>query len=237
MNVLITICARGGSKGLKGKNIKLLNGIPLIAYTIKQARSLSKLLPSKIVLSTDNSKIIETSSKHGLGTDYTRPDNLSKDNSGKIDAINHILQFEENKKKYDYVIDLDVTSPLRKVEEIVEAFDLIYKKSEALNLFSVSNPHRNPYFNMVELKSNGYVKLVKDIGPVLSRQEAPKVFDVNASFYIYRRKFFTDKWKTSITNKTLIYLMNHLCFDIDSIHDFDYLEFLVKQKKLPFDII
>tara|TARA_Y100000768_G_C23815756_1_gene604026 strand:+ start:50 stop:322 length:273 start_codon:yes stop_codon:yes gene_type:complete len=90
---------------------------------------------------------------------------------------------------------------------------------------------------MVELKSNGYVKLVKDIGPILSRQEAPKVFDVNASFYIYRRKFFSDNWETSITNKTLIYLMNHLCFDIDSIHDFDYLEFLVKEKKLPFDII
>ena len=237
MNVIITICARGGSKGLKDKNIKLLNGKPLINYTIKQAKELNIYFSADIALSTDSDKIIQVSSECGLDTEYQRPKYLSKDNSGKIDVINHVLQYEEKKKKtYDYIIDLDVTSPLRTKEEINKAFEILINNIEALNIFSVSKPHRNPYFNMVELNESGYVELVKNIGPIMSRQNAPIVYDVNASFYIYRRRFFIEKWKTSITNKTLSYLMNHLCFDIDTIHDFEYMEFLIKNNKLDFEI-
>ena len=106
--------------------------------------------------------------------------------------------------------DRDVTSPLRTLEDLKEAFNLIQSDEKAVNLFSVSEPGRNPYFNQVEQKENGYYAQVKalDIN-VLSRQAAPKVYDMNASFYFYKRCFFDLGYKGAITDRSLIYLMNH----------------------------
>lgn len=238
MNFLITICARGGSKGVPGKNIKELNGEPLIHYTIKHAESFAKIFPNvDIALSTDDKEIKRTAEKGGLITDYTRPEILANDTSGKIDVINHLLEFEEkkNNKIYDFIIDLDVSSPLRTIEDLQQAFLKIQDNEDALNIFSVSLPHKNPYFNVVELKEDGFCKLVKS-SESRSRQAAPVVFDMNASFYIYRKKFFKDKLKSAVTNKSLIYQMNHICFDIDEPLDFEIMEFLLSKNKLDFSI-
>lgn len=103
---------------------------------------------------------------------------------------------------FDYILDLDVTSPLRTLEDLKEAFNLIQSDEKAVNLFSVSEPGRNPYFNQVEQKENGYYAQVKalDIN-VLSRQAAPKVYDMNASFYFYKRCFLT--WVTKVPLQTV----------------------------------
>ena len=241
MNILITICARGGSKGIPSKNIKILNGKPLIGYSIYLANKVKEYYETvDIELSTDSEEIKCVSEKCGLKSDYNRPENLANDTCGKVDAINDIVRYAEKKydKKYDYVLDLDCTSPLRNLDDIIAAFNLIKSDKEALNLFSVSEPARNPYFNQVERKNNGYyaqVKLTAD-GLVFSRQAAPEVYDLNASFYIYTTKFFKMGLRGAITPKSLVYVVPHICFDMDHPLDFEITEFLLSQNKLDFNL-
>lgn len=240
MNFLITICARGGSKGIPMKNIKLLAGKPLIAYTIKQAKKLSKKLGAIITISTDDEKIKKTAKDYGISTNYIRPDYLATDKSGKIEVIKDILEFEESnaKMRYDFILDLDVTSPLRTIKDLEDSLDLIINDPEAHNLFSVNKAERNPYFNMVEKNKEGYYELVKtnSDGMALSRQEAPDVFDLNASFYWYRRSFFELGTKSVFTKKSLVFEMNHICFDLDQPIDFLFMDYLIQNRKLDFDI-
>jgi len=129
MNILITICARGGSKGIPGKNIKEVGGKPLIEYSIKTAGFFSQIYPSDLILSTDSLKIKEIAANFGLFTDYIRPESLSSDTAGKIDTIKDALTYQEKKTgiKYDYILDLDVTSPLRTVDDLKNAFKISLK--------------------------------------------------------------------------------------------------------------
>lgn len=239
-NILITICARGGSKGIPGKNIKLINGKPLISYSIDIAKKIqSKHEKVTIALSTDSEEIIRVAKTCGLYTDYKRPDYLANDTVGKIDAIKDILEHYENKShdKYEYILDLDVTSPLRNYDDIKNAFTIINSDPNALNLFSVSEAGRSPYFNMVEKKENGYFALVKKTqGDIFTRQSSPKVYDMNASFYIYRRDFFDFCYKVAITDRSLVYIMPHICFDLDQLSDFEIIAFLIENNKLNFSL-
>lgn len=239
-NILITICARGGSKGIPGKNIKLLAGVPLIGYSINIAKEFAqKHVGTNIALSTDSQNIIDVARKLGLESDYQRPDHLANDTCGKIDAIKDILEYEERRsnKKYAYVLDLDVTSPLRTLEDLEKAFDLIQNDANAVNLFSVSNANRSPYFNMVEQKENGYyAQIVKPKENILSRQSAPKCYDLNASFYFYKREFFEKGYKGAITDRSLIYLVPHICFDLDHTIDFEFISYLIENNKLEFKL-
>ncbi len=238
MKILITICARGGSKGIPGKNIKPLNNIHLIAYTIQVANRFAEKYDTDILLSTDDEEIKKVAGMYGLHTDYVRPEFLATDAAGKIDTIKDALLYQEQKLNisYDYILDLDVTSPLRTLEDLLSAFDLIHNDSNSLNLFSVNPAARNPYFNMVEQKDNGYYHLVAKSGNVMTRQSAPKVYDLNASFYFYKRDFFAKDYKTVFTDASLIYTMPHICFDLDHLIDFDFLEYLLSNNKLDFQI-
>ena len=237
MNILITICARGGSKGIPGKNIKMLNGIPLIGYTIDIAKRFQEKHENvEIALSTDSDEIIRVAEDCGLKSEYKRPDYLGGDTIGKVDTIKDVVLYYEkaHNKTYDYVLDMDVTSPLRTLEDLEEALAIIDADPNALDLFSVSHPGRSPYFNQVEQKENGYYNKVKDAGTVLTRQSAPQVYDLNASFYYYRRAFFESGAKSPITDRSLIYLMKHTCFDLDHPIDFEIISFLLENNKLDF---
>jgi CMP-N-acetylneuraminic acid synthetase len=240
LNILVTICARGGSKGIPGKNIKLLNGKPLISYSIEIAKQLKNAHKNlSIILSTDSREIREIAGDQGLVTEYIRPDYLANDSAGKIDAIKDVLLFSEKTelKRFDYIIDLDVTSPLRNLDDINNAFDIIRNDAGALNIFSVSSASRSPYFNMVEQKENGYFSQVSTPkNAILTRQSAPKVYDMNASFYIYRRSFFDLGYKGAITDRSLIYLVPHICFDLDHPIDFEIITYLIQNKKLDFSL-
>jgi CMP-N,N'-diacetyllegionaminic acid synthase len=240
MNILITICARGGSKGIPGKNIKVINGVPLIVYTIELAKKFKKKYNAIITLSTDNIEIKKVANDFGLITNYERPSFLATDTAGKIDTIKDVLLFEESllKDKMDFILDLDVTSPLRTFEDIEQALQLLINKPEAQNLFSVNPAARNPYFNMVEENNNGFYSLVKTNtdGLVMTRQSAPKVFELNASFYWYRRSFFESNRKSAITDKSIIFEMKHICFDLDHPVDFLFMEYLLQNDKLDFKL-
>lgn len=236
MEILVTICARGGSKGIPGKNIKIIGEVPLISLSIKTAFKFKKRYTCDITISTDDAEIKTTALKYGIETPYWRPHNLASDDAGKIDAIQDILLFEEQRlnKRYDLVLDLDVTSPLRNIEDLESAMATILANPDALNIFSVNPANRNPYFNMVEKKATGYYGLIKE-GHFLTRQSAPCVYDMNASFYFYRRNFFDLGLKSAITDRSLIYVMPHTCFDLDHEIDFEFMSFLIENQKLGFD--
>jgi CMP-N,N'-diacetyllegionaminic acid synthase len=237
MEILITLCARGGSKGIPGKNIKNINGKPLIAYSIAHAKSFSVKHSADITLSTDSLAIRDVAKIYGLETEYVRPDSVSLDGTGKMETILHVLKFEEcsRKKKYDFILDLDISSPLRNLDDLLLGFEKIKADQNALNLFSVNPANRNPYFNMVEQKTDGYYGLVKK-GDFLTRQSAPAIYDLNASFYFYRRNFFEQNTLKTISNRSLIHVMNHICFDLDHPIDFDFMEFLITNNKLGFEL-
>ena len=239
MAILVTICARGGSKGIPGKNIKKLNGIPLIAYTIHIAKAFASLHNGIVAISTDDDEIKTVAAEFGINSNYTRPAHLATDTAGKVDAIKDLVFYQEKASQivFDYVLDLDVTSPLRTLSDLNQAFVALKTDDQAINLFSVSNAARNPYFNMVERQPNGYYGLCKNLDSLtLSRQAAPKVYDVNGSFYFYNRSFFDLGFKSVLTGKTLVYVVEHICFDMDYPIDFEFMEYLLTNNKLDFEL-
>jgi CMP-N,N'-diacetyllegionaminic acid synthase len=231
MNILMTICARGGSKGVKNKNIRPLCGKPLIAHTIEQGRAWGKA--DHIVISTDSEAIAEVARQWQAEVPFIRPPELATDTAGKLLAIRHALKASENiyRKTFDVVVDLDATAPLRTVKDIEGAFQL-FCSTQADTVFSVVRAHRNPYFNMVEDGNDGYCHLVKALpGGVTSRQAAPKVYDMNASIYFYKAEYVRNEANvTAISARSKVYLMEDISArDIDSELDLNYVEYLIKQ--------
>lgn len=233
MNCLITICARGGSKGIPGKNIKPVGGKPLLAYTAGVALGYARKHGADIVLSTDSEDIRRVGAEAGVPTDYERPDFLANDTCGKPDAIKDALAYAEKYygKRYDFVIDLDVTSPIRTLADIENCVAKLAERTEALTVFSVSPCARNPYFNQVEEEADGFCHVVLG-GRYTTRQSAPKVYDMNASIYVYRREALMCDSPRAVTPRSLVYVMDHLCFDLDEPEDYEYLSFLIESGKL-----
>ena len=236
-STLCTICMRKGSQGLKNKNIKLINGKPLMYFTIKQAIK-SKIF-DHIVVSTDSKKILKFAKSYGADGWFIRPKKLSTSLSSKIKVIKHALI--ESEKYYDmkfkFVVDLDVTSPLRKVEDITNAYKL-FVKSKGSVLISGAKSKKNPYFNIVEIV-NKKVKKIKNLKKkIFRRQDAPKTYDMNASIYIWNRNSLINsnsvikELETDKVGKAIFYEMPEIrSIDIDSKLDFELVEFLLKKRK------
>ena len=229
MRVLCSICARGGSTSLKNKNIKNLHGAPLIVHTLLTAKR-SKLF-DKLVVSSDSSKILKIS-KNFSDFNIKRPNKLSHDSAPKINAIKHALIQSENnfKEKFDVIFDLDATSPLREVKDLLNAFK-IFKRGNYPNLVSVCISNKNPYYNMIE-KNKKEVKIVKKTKfNIYNRQEAPKIYDVNASIYIWKRSSLL-KSKNIINSNTGLYVMpKSRSIDIDDIDDFELVKYYMEKKE------
>lgn len=225
--ILCVIPARGGSKGLARKNVKKLLGKPLIAYTIEQAKK-SKYI-DRIIVSTEDKVIARISRKYGAEVPFLRPGILASDSAGTIDVLLHAMEWMEKVERYqfDILVLLHATTPLRGARDIDNCIKLLFKKN-ASNIFSVTEAHRNPYFNMVELKKSK-VALVKK-GNFVSRQEAPKVFDTNSSIYVWWKDGLR-KGKSVFLKHTAIYFMpKKRSIDIDDGIDFKLAELLMKEK-------
>ncbi len=231
-NILLTIAARGGSKGVKGKNLRPLLGKPLIAHTIEQALQWGKA--KQVVVTTDSPDIARIAKDYGAQVPFLRPVELADDHAAKGPVLQHALLNCERifKEQFDVVVDLDPTCPMRSAEDLDHCLD-IFLKDKPKTLFSVVAAHKNPYFNMVELKENGNYELCKKFDkPFYCRQDAPKVYAMNASIYLYERDFLL---KTAVpspfSDRTRIYVMNEDCgIDIDREVDFRLVEFLFKEK-------
>ena len=221
---------RGGSKGVPGKNLRELYGKPLMAYTIEQA--LKTALFDHVVVSTDSPKIAETAKSYGAEAWFLRDAELSTDQAAKLPVIHNV--FVESEKHYDdhfdVLVDLDATSPLRSMEDIRDAHQWFV--DEDADILITANPARkNPYFNMVE-KENGFIQLVKQLDKTPTRrQDAPRVYDMNASIYIWKRKALLTN-DTLFTERTSLYIMpEERSVDIDTELDWSFVEFMMGKKK------
>lgn len=229
LNRLCTICARGGSKGVKGKNLRPLLGKPLLAYSIEQAKSSG--LFAAIAVSSDSDLILEVAREWGADHLIKRPDELATDQAAKLPVIKHCAAEVERlqNQSYDTIVDLDATSPLRTVEDIRAAVALL-EEGDAMNVLTAMPARRSPYFNLVELNAEGYVELSKPlVTSVVRRQDAPKCFDMNASIYAWKRAVLFES--KSIFNKgTRLYVMpEERSIDIDSQLDLVFVEFLMSR--------
>ena len=229
-NILCTICMRSGSKGIRNKNLLKIGKKDLMSFTIKQAAN-SRLF-SNIIVSTDSKRILARAKKHGAAGWFLRPTQLSRDTTGKIIVIKHALLMAEKffNKTFDYIVDLDVTSPLRKISDIKKSLKLI-KRKHGDNLISGSISRRSPYFNMVIVNKNQVRKVLNSKKLIYRRQDAPKTFDLNASIYIWKRKTLLTK-KTLFNKKTVFFEMPpERSFDIDNYFDLKVVKSLKKNEK------
>jgi len=179
--ILTVIPARGGSKRLPGKNIKMLNGLPLINYTVKEAREVFE--DKNIIVSTDDQAIKQTVEATGLKVPFTRPENLATDTTSSYEVLLHAVNFFENQgTKPKILVMLQPTSPFRKAKHIREALDL-YENSDVDMVVSVKETKSNPYFVLKEENNRGLLKDSKDATFTRS-QDAPTVWEINGAVYV-----------------------------------------------------
>ena len=227
--VLCTICARAGSKGIKNKNIKLINGKPLISYTIEQA--INSELFEHVVISTDSDEIVGIAVDHGAEVFFKRAAAMANDTAGKLDVIKDafIRSEQHYQEQFDYLIDLDATAPLRDVEDIINAFELLVKNNHG-NVITAMPSRRSPYFNLVEM-DNGKVKLSKQADKnVVRRQDSPETFDMNASIYVWDRNTILSENTLFLDNTGLYVMPEERSIDIDSELDYKIVELMMREK-------
>ena len=235
MKILFTICARAGSKGVESKNTKLFLGKPLIEYTINFSLNAMKHYSNQYnidtVVSSDSNEVKEIVRRTGSLYYINRPPEMSTDTYPKVPVIRHATEYMETIKelKYDLVIDLDVTAPLRKLNEIEQIVHQS-KNSQHKVVMSAVRSRRNPYFNIVEISSNNAVKTKSS--DYLYRQAAPQTYDLTPSYYCFERSALMNEIEKSVFEvKCGIFILpDYYVIDIDSEEDFEALEFLVKHK-------
>jgi N-acylneuraminate cytidylyltransferase/CMP-N,N'-diacetyllegionaminic acid synthase len=229
---ICTICARGGSKGVPNKNIRLLSGKSLIAYSIEQAKDSG--IFDYIAVSSDSTEILEIAEQYGADFLITRPEELATDTAAKLPVIRHCVEQVENKLQcqFDIIIDLDATSPLRIPSDIINAYELLESKS-AVNVITGMPSRRSPYFNLVETNLLGYVSLSKTSSiPLYRRQDAPTCYDMNASIYVWKRNALMNSDNNSVFNETtaLYEMPEERSIDIDSQLDWKIVELLMTER-------
>ena len=229
-DVLIIIPARGGSKGIPRKNIKPLNGKPLIYYAIDTARAITT--DDNICVSTDDLEIKSVVEEFGLKVPFLRPDELSTDTAGTYEVLLHALDYYEKKGKYyQAILLLQTTSPFRTAEQVKEALAL-YDRSQADMVVSVKECIANPYYNVFEENSDGFLHVCKGNGNIFRRQDAPKVYEYNGAIYIMD----AEKLKTTHMHKMqkrVKYIMDaQSSFDLDTMQDWEMAEMILKTSKL-----
>lgn len=231
MTKICTICARGGSKGVKNKNLRILLGKPLIAHSILQAKESG--IFDVIAVSSDSDEILKVAKEYGADYVIKRPDELATDTSAKVPVIQHCVREVEKltNMTFDIMTDIDATSPLRSVEDLQNAVQKLEKDSMASNLITAAPARRSPYFNLVEETKDGNVQLSKPLdNAIVRRQDAPKTYDMNASIYVWKREAFFE-FQTVFTDKTLLYVMpEERSQDIDSELDFEIVQLLAEKR-------
>lgn len=232
--LLITVCGRAGSKGFKNKNLKTFCDKPLVYYTLAAACLFKSRRPDvavDICLNTDSELLVEiVKAKYPEVTYIPREAALCGDTVPKMAVFQHSLREMERKtgKKYDYLMDLDITSPLRTVQDVENAFDTKDARKDLDLVFSVTEARRNPYFNMVKQVGDHVEKVIAS--SFTARQQAPAIFDLNASIYVFRRDFLANN-RTGILWDGKIGVSKMLdtgILDIDSEEDFRLMEVIAR---------
>ena len=232
MNILFTVCGRAGSKGIKGKNFREFLGVPLLYYTVA-AIELYKEKHSEncidIALNTDSVDMVRLIERLDLGIScIDRKEELAGDYVAKIDVIRDTWQTmcTDNHMEYDVVIDCDITSPLRTIQDIE---NLIKKYTEGKYdiVYSVTNARRNPYFNMVTIDDKGFSHVVIK-SDFVARQQAPVIYDMNASLYAYTPAFLGANKYAKNAHNGVIFMKDTAVLDLDNEGDFELMQIIAE---------
>ena len=225
---IATICARGGSKGLPGKNTRLFAGKPLIVHSIEHARTCSAI--DAVVVSTDDAVIADIARAAGALVPYLRPAELASDTAAKLPVIEHLVRhLEQGGQSIARIVDLQPTSPLRDAQDITQALNACPGMPLTV---SVREAQDNPYFNMLERGADGSMALCKGQGSI-RRQDSPAVYALNGSIYVWQRPALAQAAVDGLWSVALgVYVMPHWkSVDIDDLNDFDYAEWLYHRHK------
>lgn len=224
--MLVIIPARGGSKGVPKKNIKLLGDKPLIQYTIDAAKAVFN--ENEIIVSTDSEEIKNTVNDYGLRVPFMRPKELATDTVGTYEVLLHAIEFMEKKGIYnDTLVLLQATSPFRTAEHIKEALAL-YDNSLDM-LVSVKETSSSPYYVLKEENEQGFLETSKK-GDFKSRQECPKVWELNGAIYIMNIASLKNSPISDFT-KVKKYVMDDITsHDIDTMLDWKLAEIILNKK-------
>jgi CMP-N-acetylneuraminic acid synthetase len=230
MGMTAFIFARGGSKGLPGKNIKSLAGKPLIGWAISQALAVERI--SRVVVSTDDVDIARVARECGAQVPFLRPDALANDTAPELDAWCHALESLRDLEGVlpDPFISVPATSPLRLPQDIAACLDL-YSEGRSDLVLAVTQAHRNPWFNMVRRRDDGTSVLVNNPeGSVVRRQDAPRVHDVTTVAYIADPRFVLKHCGLFAGRVGAVEVPVERSIDIDTRLDFEIAEFLMNKR-------
>ena len=226
--ILCIIPARAGSKGLPGKNIRELAGLPLIVHSLECA----KLCPSisRTVVSTDGVEIAELVKRHGGEVPFLRPESLAADSSATLPVLQHSLEFIENEEgtPYDFVVLFEPTGPTRLPEDIQKAVTLIESSAEIDAVVTVSEPHFSPYWHFTE-DQDGFGKLLFEKERVYTRrQDLPKTYFINGLVYVFRRNFLKTTKDWTQGRIRLLPTPTERVVNIDTLQEFKIAEVLLE---------
>ena len=227
MKIYAFIFARGGSKGIKKKNIVKLNKKPLILHTIHLAKKLKYI--EKIFVSTDDKEIRKIAISSGVNV-ISRPSYLATDKSGEWKSWQHAVKYiKKNEEKFDIFLSLPSTSPLRSLDDINKSIKLLTKNVDIV--VTIAKANRNPWFNMVKKDKNGYLKIVNKIKKtIIRRQDAPEVYDLTTIAYVTRPKFIMNNQGIFNGRVKGLEIEKKRALDIDDNYDLEIAEFLLSKK-------
>lgn len=229
MKILYLIPARGGSKGVPGKNMKELDGKPLIAYSIDMAKRMMSE-GNAICVSTDSSEISEFAKSLGVEPPFLRPAALATDTAGTYEVILHAINFYETQGiSFDSVMLLQPTSPFREEWHIIEVIDLMNSQSELEMVVSVRESKDNPYFNLFEENSEGYLRLSK-YSNYIRRQDCPKIYAYNGSIYLMKVDALKKRAIHQFRNIAKYVMNEKYSIDIDDMKDWLISDLIIKKK-------
>lgn len=225
------IFARGGSKGLPGKNIKPLASKPLIAHAIEMGKACAYL--ETVIVSTDDPAIAAVAREYGAEVPFMRPDELSADNSPEWLAWQHAIRWvQANRGEFDTFVSLPATAPLRALEDVTACIDTLWADPAADAVITVRAAERSPYFNMVKLDSNGYAHPVIECSPpIMRRQDAPEVFDLTTVAYAVRPAFVFRCSSLFEGNVKAVVVPAERALDIDTAYDFRIAECMARNSR------
>ena len=225
---IATICARGGSKGLPGKNLRLFAGLPLIAHSIRQALACAAI--DGVYVSTDDDEIAAVARDYGAQVPYRRPADLATDTAAKIPAIEHLVRYLEGQgQRIGAVVDLQPTSPLRAPADLSAALALA---PQGELVVSVTEPSHNPYYSLAEIQADGSLCLSKADGHA-RRQNAPTVWGLNGAIYVWQRSALSRAAQHGFWSVRSVpsIMARHRSVDIDDLLDFEMAEWLFARQQ------
>jgi N,N'-diacetyl-8-epilegionaminate cytidylyltransferase len=228
MKTIGFVFARGGSKGLPGKNLKLLCGKPLIAHAIEIGLQVKNM--DRVIVSTDDERIAEVAKKHGAHVPFLRPAHLATDDSSEWLSWQHAVDFMQKELKFDTFVSIPATAPLRTVQDVELCIDALDLDSDLA--VTVKHAASNPYFSMLVKEPSGYCRIaIPSANVITRRQDAPEVFEITPIAYVTRPDFI--KSRTSIFDGKMkpVLIPSEYTIDIDTALDFEYAEFLMSRRK------